>query len=157
MNALRAWPKLVNYEPEFEEGHKTLVSVATPLYEGGPPKAPPPFAPALHVPSTSHPQHLLRTRSAPAAPGKENLVPASDVHNKNPTLVALGKNLAQPARFFPTASSVRFLLCTSSAGAKLSCLGWLRVRCRRGAVAMRVRCGCGAGAVPVRCRCGAVL
>ena len=24
MNALRAWPKLVNYEPEFEEGRKTV-------------------------------------------------------------------------------------------------------------------------------------
>ena len=58
MNALAAWPKLVNYEPEFEEGHKTLVSVATPLYEGGPAKAPPPSAPSAHPP--------LRTLSAPA-------------------------------------------------------------------------------------------
>ena len=74
MNALRAWPKLVNYEPEFEEGRKTLVSVATPLYEGGPPKAPPPFAPcsahARHPAHRSapapHPQHPLRARSVHA-------------------------------------------------------------------------------------------
>ena len=67
MNALRAWPKLVNYEPEFEEGHKTLVSVATPLYEGGPPKAPPPFAPCSA--RARHPAH----RSAPAAPAPHPL------------------------------------------------------------------------------------
>ena len=72
MNALAAWPKLVNYEPEFEEGHKTLVSVATPLYEGGPAKAPPPSAPSAHPPlrTLSAPQysapapHPLRARSA---------------------------------------------------------------------------------------------
>ena len=74
MNALAAWPKLVNYEPEFEEGHKTLVSVATPLYEGGPAKAPPPSAPSAHPPlrtlSARNPArapHALRTRTAPAA------------------------------------------------------------------------------------------
>ena len=87
MNALAAWPKLVNYEPEFEEGHKTLVSVATPLYEGGPAKVPPPSAhpplrtllcaPSPHAYSAPAPRplrtqystpapHPLRTRSAPA-------------------------------------------------------------------------------------------
>ena len=67
MNALRVWPKLVNYEPEFEEGHKTLVSVATPLYEGGPPKALPPFAPcSAHAQPRRSAPHPLRTRSAPA-------------------------------------------------------------------------------------------
>ena len=66
MNALAAWPKLVNYEPEFEEGHKTLVSVATPLYEGGPAKAPPPSAPSAHPPLRMHPARAPRTRSAPA-------------------------------------------------------------------------------------------
>ena len=63
MNALAAWPKLVNYEPEFEEGHKTLVSVATPLYEGGPAKVPPPSA---HPPLRTLSARILRTRSAPA-------------------------------------------------------------------------------------------
>ena len=57
MQALVAWPKLVNYAPEFEEGHKTLVSVATPLYEGGPAKAHRTSAPAPHP---------HRTRTAPA-------------------------------------------------------------------------------------------
>ena len=78
MNALAAWPKLVNYEPEFEEGHKTLVSVATPLYEGGPAKVPPPSAhPPLRTllcaPSSAHPlrthtPHPLRARSARSTP-----------------------------------------------------------------------------------------
>jgi len=69
MNALAAWPKLVNYEPEFEEGHKTLVSVATPLYEGGPAKAPPPSSLSAHLlrvisTHSTHTPHTLRARSA---------------------------------------------------------------------------------------------
>ena len=88
MNALRAWPKLVNYEPEFEEGHKTLVSVATPLYEGGPPKAPPPFAPcSAHAWPRTLP-HPLRTRSTRSAPAPCTLrarsVHALQVKSKGP-------------------------------------------------------------------------
>ena len=92
MNALRAWPKLVNYEPEFEEGHKTLVSVATPLYEGGPPKAPPPFAPcsahARHPAPAApapHPPHPLRARSVRAPhPLRARSVHALQVKSKGP-------------------------------------------------------------------------
>ena len=43
--------------------------------------------------------------------------------------------------FFPRATSEGFLLCRSSAGAKLSFPAGLRVRCGGVAGALRVRCG----------------
>ena len=110
MNALAAWPKLVNYEPEFEEGHKTLVGVATPLYEGGPAKAPPPSAPSAHPPlrtllcapslrtHTPHPLrtrsarstlHLLRTRSAPALQVKSKGPNGQNIPPRGPPAVLL--------------------------------------------------------------------
>ena len=94
MNALRAWPKLVNYEPEFEEGHKTLVSVATPLYEGGPPKAPPPFAPcSVHARHPAHRSasapHPLRARSARALQVKSKGPNGQNIPPRGPPAVLL--------------------------------------------------------------------
>ena len=42
------------------------------------------------APATAPATHRQRTRNRP---GKDNLAPAEDVHNKNPSLVALGKNV----------------------------------------------------------------
>ena len=93
MNALAAWPKLVNYEPEFEEGHKTLVSVATPLYEGGPAKAPPPSAPSAHPPLRTSPHgstpHPLRTRSVPALQVKSKGPNGQNIPPRGPPAVLL--------------------------------------------------------------------